>query len=121
LPNTFFDWEEYAIWHLAPRVGVGMDGRRETVYPDAAYRDYLSWTSGRGDWNLYLALGPADMARVPGDRAGYNLLDHSPAWERAYQDEMAALFARRDFLGAALLCSTTPSDVPTDERGMSFP
>jgi hypothetical protein len=31
---TFFDWGEYAIWHLAPRLKVSMDGRRETVYSE---------------------------------------------------------------------------------------
>ena len=31
---TFFDWGEYAIWHLQPRVRVSMDGRRETVYSE---------------------------------------------------------------------------------------
>jgi hypothetical protein len=31
---TFFDWGEYAIWHLGPDVKVSMDGRRETVYSE---------------------------------------------------------------------------------------
>jgi hypothetical protein len=31
---TFFDWGEYAIWHLSPDVLVSMDGRRETVYSE---------------------------------------------------------------------------------------
>ena len=31
---TFFDWGEYALWHLGPRLRVSMDGRRETVYSD---------------------------------------------------------------------------------------
>jgi hypothetical protein len=31
---TFFDWGEYAIWHLAPEIKVSMDGRRETVYSE---------------------------------------------------------------------------------------
>jgi hypothetical protein len=29
---TFFDWGEYAIWHLSPDIRVSIDGRRETVY-----------------------------------------------------------------------------------------
>ena len=33
---TYFDWGEYAIWHLAPRLRVSIDGRRETIYSDAA-------------------------------------------------------------------------------------
>jgi len=31
---TYFDWGEYAIWHLGPRLRVSIDGRRETVYSD---------------------------------------------------------------------------------------
>ncbi len=32
---TWFDYGEYAIWHLSPDILVSMDGRRETVYSDA--------------------------------------------------------------------------------------
>jgi hypothetical protein len=32
---TFFDWGQYAIWHLGPTLRVSMDGRRETIYSDA--------------------------------------------------------------------------------------
>ena len=32
---TYFAWGEYAIWHLAPRLRVSIDGRRETVYSEA--------------------------------------------------------------------------------------
>ena len=49
---TWFDWGEYAIWHLgrlrddasagqAPAVKVSMDGRRETVYSDARVQEHL--------------------------------------------------------------------------------
>jgi hypothetical protein len=31
---TFFDWGEYALWHLGPRLKISMDGRRETIYSD---------------------------------------------------------------------------------------
>jgi hypothetical protein len=31
---TPFNWGEYAIWHLGPRLRVSMDGRRETIYSD---------------------------------------------------------------------------------------
>jgi hypothetical protein len=38
---TFFDWGEYAIWHLAPQVQVSMDGRRETVYSDRVTASHM--------------------------------------------------------------------------------
>jgi len=33
-----FDWGEYALWHLSPRIKVSLDGRRETIYSDEIYR-----------------------------------------------------------------------------------
>ena len=38
---THFDWGQYAIWHLGPRLRVSMDGRRETVYSDALVRAHV--------------------------------------------------------------------------------
>ena len=32
-----FDWGEYVLWHLAPRIKVSIDGRRETVYSRGPY------------------------------------------------------------------------------------
>ena len=29
---TWFDWGQYALWHLSPALRVSMDGRRETIY-----------------------------------------------------------------------------------------
>jgi len=37
---TAFDWGQYALWHLGPRLKVSMDGRRETVYSDATLTEY---------------------------------------------------------------------------------
>jgi hypothetical protein len=31
---TYFDWGQYALWHLGPRLKVSIDGRRETIYSD---------------------------------------------------------------------------------------
>jgi hypothetical protein len=38
---TYFDWGEYAIWHL-PNLSVSLDGRRETVYSDATVHDQVA-------------------------------------------------------------------------------
>jgi hypothetical protein len=38
---TWFNWGEYTIWHLAPRMTVSMDGRRETVYSDATLDEHV--------------------------------------------------------------------------------
>ncbi len=41
---TWFDWGEYAIWHLADSgVRVSMDGRRETVYSARVISDHFAF------------------------------------------------------------------------------
>ena len=46
---TFFDWGEYALWHLSPRLKVSMDGRRETVYTDVRLREHAAVLEGTAD------------------------------------------------------------------------
>jgi hypothetical protein len=53
---TWFDWGEYAIWYFWPNVKVSMDGRRETVYSDAAIQRH---------WRFYFL--PDDRASVLAD------------------------------------------------------
>ena len=43
---TFFDWGQYAIWHLGPRVKVSIDGRRETVYSDLRLAEAAAIVAG---------------------------------------------------------------------------
>jgi hypothetical protein len=38
---VWFDWGEYAIWHLPRSLSVSVDGRRETVYSDAVLNRHL--------------------------------------------------------------------------------
>ena len=44
---TFFNWGQYAIWHLSPDLRVSMDGRRETVYSDARLDEHGAILDGR--------------------------------------------------------------------------
>ena len=46
---TFFDWGQYAIWHLSPTLEVSMDGRRETVYSDARLDEHGAILNGTPD------------------------------------------------------------------------
>lgn len=118
---VFFDWGEYSIWHLAPRLKVGMDGRRETVYPDSIYQGYLRWVGGVRDWDAFLARGPADLALVPRDRPVYNLMALDPEWPLVYQDSVAALFGRRDAPATGEVRRATAPDLPVDGQGLCFP
>ena len=46
---TFYDWGQFAIWHLQPRVRVSMDGRRETVYSDRRVAENKAIVDGTSD------------------------------------------------------------------------
>jgi hypothetical protein len=44
---TWFEWGEYAIWHLGPSLRVSIDGRRETVYSERVLREQMAIGLGR--------------------------------------------------------------------------
>lgn len=88
----FFDWGEYALWHVSPRMRVSMDGRRETVYSDAAYRENMAFTFGTGEWDAVLR-AQVDAALVSKRFPTYNLMKLKPGWTLVYEDEISALFA----------------------------
>jgi hypothetical protein len=117
----FFDYGEYAIWHLKDRIKVSMDGRRETVYPDSIYREALRFQSGVGAWDDVLEKRPTDMALVPRRLPTYNLLKLKPGWELAHQDSLVALFVRGGWVPGEHLTATEPPPVAYDARGMCFP
>src|SRR5262249_47963434 len=50
-----FDWGQFAIWHYGPRLRVSTDGRRETVYSDAAIELQAGVANGSADGLAYLA------------------------------------------------------------------
>lgn len=115
---TYFDWGEYALWHLAPEIRVSMDGRRETVYPDTIYEEYLRFQNGLGEWDDHIEEPPADMVLFSTGRPTYNLLRLAPGWELLYEDSLAAVFAPPRSRSAARLRSTPLPAEP--ERGIGL-
>ena len=89
---VFFDWGEYALWHLSPRLKVSVDGRRETVYSDAVYSESVDFIYGTGDWDRLLRRG-ADLVLVSTQFPVYNLMKLRADWSLVYEDGMAAVFA----------------------------
>jgi hypothetical protein len=91
---VWFDWGEYALWHLSPALLVSVDGRRETVYSpgvqDRHLRFYFDAPGGatlprdlQADyiwipWNLPIA------ARLPRD-----------GWSEVYRGGQSVIFARQ--------------------------
>ena len=66
---TFFDWGQYAIWHLGPRLRVSMDGRRETVYSDARLQEHAAILDGRPDGLATLAAWQPEYVWLPATSA----------------------------------------------------
>jgi hypothetical protein len=62
---TWFDWGEYAIWYFAPGITVSMDGRRETVYSDAAINRHLTFYTSPADRQAVLDQLQPDYVWVP--------------------------------------------------------
>lgn len=118
---VYFDWGEYALWHLSPRLRVGMDGRRETVYPDSVYDAYLDWQNGTDDWDRYTRMGSPDLALVSRNRPVFNLLSLDPKWVQAYGDTLVGLFGRTGSPALERVRGTAPPDLPVNGAGECFP
>lgn len=62
---TYFDWGQYALWHLGPRLKVSMDGRRETIYSDARLEEHQDVLYGRENGLAALAAWRAEYVWLP--------------------------------------------------------
>jgi hypothetical protein len=117
---TFFDWGEYAIWHLAPAIRVSMDGRRETVYPDEIYREDQQLLYGVGAWDALLRRGRPELALMSREFAADNLLRLDPSWLVGFQDDRCTLFVRAGSRYEHQLRGANIPRIP-DDAVLSFP
>jgi hypothetical protein len=90
----FFDWGEYIIWHLGPRVKVSIDGRRETTYPIKVYLQNIEFTRGLHAWDAILDDYPSNLVLICKEQPSFNLMKYKPGWTLAYEDNGSALFVR---------------------------
>lgn len=118
---VFFDWGGYALWHLAPRVKVSIDGRRETAYPADVYWENLAFTFGLERWDAVLDRG-ADLALVSKDFPAFNLMRLKPGWTLVHDDTVGALFARDGTPQCERIRTTAPPRTGArDGRWVAFP
>jgi len=118
---TSFDWGEYALWHLAPGVKISMDGRRETVYPDSIYDEYLRLQYGLEGWRGVLEREESELVLFSKRWQGYQLVDLDPEWERLYEDRIGGVFARAGHPAIGRLRRTPVPDVSVDGAGECVP
>ncbi len=119
---TEFNWGEYVIWRLGPGVQVSVDGRRETVYPEAVYRENLDFMLGADRWDRLVDRPETELALVDRERPVYTLMLKKAGWVLAYEDQAAAVFVRAGSpLSGALDPSAAPPEWPADGAGLAFP
>jgi hypothetical protein len=118
---VYFDWGEYVIWRLGPRVKVSNDGRRETIYPESLRQLNVAWATGTGCWDALLDKYPTDLALLDKRLPAYNLMRLKAGWKLAYEDALAALFVRNEPGLVRPLAAVRPADLPADGAGMCFP
>jgi hypothetical protein len=92
---TFFDWGQYAIWHLGPRIRVSMDGRRETVYSDARLAEHDAIVQGTPEGLAALASWNAEYVWLPASSGATRdwLVDHGYRIDLQSDDSFLAVRA----------------------------
>ena len=117
-----FDWGEYVLWYLGPDVKVSIDGRRETVYSEASYRQSLDFEQGRGAWDALLKTGPAtELVLAPNQSPIANLLSRSKGWLPLYQDTFCVIFAREGLPALDRIVRTPVPALPDNGDRLCFP
>jgi hypothetical protein len=91
---VWFNWGEYAIWHLSPRMQVSIDGRRETVYSDALQTRHFDFYFDRpGGATLPTDLR-ADFIWVPRVLPAVRRLRTDGHWTAIYDGKQSVIFER---------------------------
>lgn len=89
---SWFDYGEYAIWHLSPTLKVSYDGRRETVYSERVRNSHLRFY--RGDEPRYPSALAADYVWLPKDVVAVEQLP-ARGWVPIFQGSRSVIFARQ--------------------------
>src|SRR5262249_41907500 len=90
---VWFDWGNYALWHLAPRMRISMDGRRETVYSPALQNRHLRFYFDIPGGSSLPADLAADYVWIPRTLPAVRRLEQE-GWQRLYEGEQSVIFGR---------------------------
>jgi hypothetical protein len=118
---THFNWGEYVIWHLGPRIKVSIDGRRETVYSEEMQAVNHRFARGEGDWAAIIRRPETDLVLMPRGSAAFNLMALCSEWAGVYDDPLCGIFARRGAAWAQEITKVSAPDVACDAEGLCFP
>ncbi len=89
-----FEYGAYVSWKLAPAVKVSLDSRYEAAYPPALLPEHLRFYAAEPGWQRMLDRYPTTAILVRHNERIEPVLEREPAWERVYDDDAYAIFAR---------------------------
>lgn len=87
-----YNWGGYLIWRGIP---VFIDGRTE-LYGNEFFREYLGTYKVTDSWQRPLAEYDVDYALVDTISPLATLLETHPAWQAAYQDDIATIYVKTE-------------------------
>jgi hypothetical protein len=90
---VWFDWGEYAIWHLGPALPVSIDGRRETVYSDEILKRHLNFYFVPSTRQEFLDEVRPDYIWLPSDLPVVASL-RSDGWKQLFAGPKSVLLGR---------------------------
>ena len=90
---TWFDWGEYAIWHLSPGgTQVSMDGRRETVYSARVLQEHWAFYKNEKDGASYPETIGAERIWLPKTFAIVPVLKER-GWHVAFESDISVVLS----------------------------
>ncbi len=92
---TWFDWGEYAIWHLSPKIRVSIDGRRETVYSNDVIDEHVRFYFAPEERQRILDGLRPDYIWIPSELAVTKPLE-SDGWRAVVAGTHSVLLSRAD-------------------------
>ena len=111
-----FGWGQYLIWHLEPGSKVFVDGRYDSVYPEAIVNQYLDLYFGNSGARKTLSAYPHDFVLLPVKAAGCAVMASAAGWRLIYRDGTAVLFARADSAAAQMPAIPIEGKLPPESR-----
>ena len=90
----WFDWGQYAIWHLSPRMRVSIDGRRETVYSMPLREEHLRFYFDRPGGSSFPRTLSADYIWIPRTIPAAERLLAAREWVTVYSGSQSVIFQR---------------------------
>ena len=116
-----FDWGEYALWHLGPEMKVSIDGRRETLYSDEAYRQSRDFELGTGPWDALLKTSATDLVLAKVGSPTAKLVSRTDGWLALYHDSICVLFVRAGLPSIDRVAQCPIPALPDNGDGLCFP